>query len=184
MQAAGDTADPVSVNLSESDVTTALRSFLLSILPASVEVRLGQQNRVAAPLGPFVLMTIILRQQIATNRSRYTATGRVVSRQERVTVQISAFGPGSGDRIERIVTLFRDPYATEFFSAQRLPIAPLYADDARQMAFINGESQYEDNWSADLHLQVNYEFTIPQQFADAATIDLIDVDTAYSESKA
>lgn len=184
MQSSGDTADPIPVNLSESGVTTALRAFLLSILPPGVEVRLGQQNRVASPVGPFVLMTVIQRRQIATNGGRYTATGRIVTRQERVTVQISAFGAGAGDCIQRIATLFRDPYATDFFSAQLYPVAPLYAEEPRQVVFINGEDQYEDQWVSDLHLQANYEYTTPQQFADAATVDLIEVDTAHSESTA
>lgn len=179
MQSGGNAPDPITASLSESDVTNALRAFLMSILPGNVVVMLGQRNRVAPPAGPFVLMTIILRQQIATNGSRYTSSARIVTRQERVTIQISAFGVGAGDRIERIVTLLRDPYATEFFSGVNSAVAPLYADDPRQMAFVNDSHQYEDQWSADLHVQANYEFTIPQQFADKLTIDTLEVDTTY-----
>ncbi|MCP1202252.1 phage neck terminator protein [Acetobacter oryzoeni] len=184
VQTGSGAADPIATNLSEDDVTTALRAFLLSILPAGTEVRLGQQNRVVAPLGLFVLMTIVVRQQIATNGSKYGIGTRTVSRQEHVTIQVSVFGPGAGDMIERIVTLFRDPYACQFFQQERPQgdVAPLYADDPRQTGFINGERQYENNWNADLHLQANYQYTIAQQFADAATIDLINVDAAYSES--
>ncbi|GLH29716.1 hypothetical protein WSS15_23660 [Acetobacter pasteurianus] len=184
VQADSGAADPIATTLSEDDVTAALRAFLLSILPAGTEVRLGQQNRVAAPLGLFVLMTIVVRQQIATNGSKYGTDTRTVIRQEHLTVQVSVFGHGAGDMIERIVTLFRDPYACQFFQQERPQgdVTPLYADDPRQTGFINGERQYEDNWNADLHLQANYQYTIAQQFADAATIDLINVDATYSES--
>lgn len=185
MQADSGAADPIATTLSEDDVTAALRAFLLSILPAGTEVRLGQQNRVAAPLGLFVLMTIVVRQQIATNGSKYGTDTRTVSRQEHLTVQVSVFGPGAGDMIERIVTLFRDTYACQFFKQERPQgdVSPLYADDPRQTGFVNGEHQYEDNWNADLHLQANYRFTLPQQFADSAHIDLIAAEAASNETQ-
>lgn len=184
MQNRSDPPDPIKANLSESDVTTVLRSFLMSVLPGDVQVMLGQQNQTAPPVGPFVLMTIILRQQIATNGTAYAGQSRIVKRQSHLTIQASAFGPGAGDNIQRITTMFRDPYAVEFFAAQNQFVTPLYADAPRQMPLVNAERQYENEWSADLHLQANYQYTIPQQFADAATIELINVDAAYSESKA
>jgi hypothetical protein len=52
----------------ESDVVTALRSFLLSVLPAGTSVILGQVNRVPEPAGEdFVVMVPLRRPRLSTN---------------------------------------------------------------------------------------------------------------------
>lgn len=63
----------VSLSLSESQTLTALRSFLLAVLPSGIEVVDGQDNRVAEPVGPdFVEMTPISRERIETNVNTYS----------------------------------------------------------------------------------------------------------------
>lgn len=58
---------------SQSAVFTALRSFLLQILPAGVEVIQGQVNRVPEPrVDDFVVMTEIFRPRLSTNVNTYT----------------------------------------------------------------------------------------------------------------
>jgi hypothetical protein len=72
---------PVSISPTQSEVQTALRSFLLSILPDGTEVIEGQDNDVAEPIGPdFVVMTPILRNRLSTNIDDYvdaTFTGSI-----------------------------------------------------------------------------------------------------------
>lgn len=58
----------IAVSLTESVVFTALRAFLVSILPASVEIIQAQSNRVPEPSVPdFVTMTMLRRPRLATN---------------------------------------------------------------------------------------------------------------------
>jgi hypothetical protein len=60
------------LSLSESQTLTALRSFLLSVLPAGIEVIRGQDNRVSEPDGDdFVVMTPMLRTRLETNVAAY-----------------------------------------------------------------------------------------------------------------
>lgn len=55
----------------QSTIQVALRSFLLSVLPAGVEVIQGQDSLVSEPSGvDFVVMTPITRERLSTN---YTA---------------------------------------------------------------------------------------------------------------
>lgn len=62
----------ITLDLTEADMMTALRGFLLRVLPAGVEVVKGQGNRVAEPkCENFVVMTPILRTRLATNRDYY-----------------------------------------------------------------------------------------------------------------
>jgi hypothetical protein len=58
-------------------------------------------------------------------------------------------------------------------------VAPLHADDPRQMPFINDQSQYEWRWIIEACLQANQVVISPQQFADALEIGLIEVDSHY-----
>ena len=52
----------------QSSVQTALRAFLLSILPAGMTVVAGQANRVSEPSqADFVVFTAIMRERIETN---------------------------------------------------------------------------------------------------------------------
>lgn len=61
-----------TLSLTEVQTLTALRTFLLSVLPAGIEVVRGQDNQVAEPEGPdFVLMTPGLRERLATNIDTY-----------------------------------------------------------------------------------------------------------------
>ncbi|GBQ84079.1 hypothetical protein AA14337_2756 [Acetobacter malorum DSM 14337] len=165
--------------------TTALRAFLQTILPPDLPVLLARQNRMAAPNGPFALMAVLLHQPIATSATRYTANTRIILQQQDVTVQVSLFGDGAADNVQRISTLFQNGWAAEFFTAfhqnpaaQNTPpprIAPLYAGPARQIPFINGERQYEDQWQIDLHLQASFALSLPQPMASAARLALADV---------
>jgi hypothetical protein len=65
----------VALSLTEAQIFTALRSFLLSVLPAGIEVIKAQDNRVPEPAGAnFVTMTPILRERLETNVDTYSDT--------------------------------------------------------------------------------------------------------------
>lgn len=235
----------------EEDIYTALRAFLLDVLPSGVEVFQGQVNRVPEPVGEdFVIMTIygplkrlatnedasadvtfmgsiagtaltvssIIRGEILdgarlfgvdvtagttivdqvsgtpggvgvytisvsqTRTSRQLSTGSQTFMQEvEASVQLDVHGPSSSDNSQIISTLFRDEYATAFFSELSTgdTISPLYADDPRQMPFLNAEAQYENRYVIEARLQANQTVTRPQQYADEAIVGLIDVDATY-----
>ncbi len=62
----------ITLDITEKQVLTALRAFLLRILPAGTDAVRGQVNRVPEPMCPnFVVMTPIMRARLATNRDFY-----------------------------------------------------------------------------------------------------------------
>lgn len=83
----------------------------------------------------------------------------------------------AGDMAQVVSTVFRDEYATSAFAALNASISPLYADDPRYMPFINESQQTEWRWVVDACVQVNQTVSVPQQYADAVSVTLIDVDT-------
>ncbi|ATJ90548.1 hypothetical protein CIW82_07480 [Acetobacter tropicalis] len=98
-----------------ASITTALREFLRAVLPPGLPVQLAQQNRTVAPAGPFVLLTLLTRQPLATVAQTETETITILSVPEEVRVQVSIFGPGAGDNAQSIATLFRTDWACRYF---------------------------------------------------------------------
>lgn len=233
---------------SQSQIQTALRSFLLSVLPSGVDAFEGQDNRVPEPSATdFVVMTTIRRPRLATNidisadvafvgsisgttltvsevalgaiSSGATLFGPGVSAGSVIGTQQSGMPGGAGtylvspsqsvssatlscgttqllqetdivvqldfhsanvgdaaDMAQVVSTTFRDGYAVQQFATSGFAVTPLYADDPRQVPFLNAEQQFETRWSVDLHLQANQTVSLPQTYADAATVVLVDVD--------
>lgn len=167
----------ITTNITEKQVFTALRAFLLTIVDCEL-IRLPV-NRAAMPKGAFVALSPGANVALSTNVTAYAASTKTVTRPSQFSVQVDCYGTGSGDRAVAIATLLRDAYACEQFAASGYDIQPLYAGDAKQLPLVDGEAQYEERWSFDAVLQFNPSMTTPQDSANTLTIGTIDVDRAY-----
>lgn len=93
-------APPVLI-LTEVQTFTALRAFLLRVLPAGTDVVRGQDNRVPEPrVSNFVVMTPLSQPRLGTNRTTYfddvvtgSIAGTVLTVSEIVRLQV-ALAPG------------------------------------------------------------------------------------------
>ncbi|HOU64635.1 MAG TPA: hypothetical protein PK861_01205 [Thermomonas sp.] len=155
-----------------SETIAALRAFLLSVLPAGVEVVRAQDNQVPQPLAAdFVVMTIIGRARLATNAVTYSDGGpglaqeRHAKQPTQVTVQLDIHGPESSNTVQIISTLFRDGYGCDKFTASGFDVQPLFCSDPRQAPFVNESQQVESRWTIDAVMQANPVVTSPQEFA-------------------
>lgn len=238
----------ITVSPNQDDIYTALRGFLVGILPAGVEVVQGQINRVPEPQGQdFVVMWAINRPRLSTNvdgaqdilftasiaatlltvsavnlgelqdgltlfganlaagteigtqvsgttggigiynvtpsqnvSSQSMAAGFVdVLQPTEVIIQLDVHGSSSDDNVQIISTLFRDTYGVDAIQAINPDVTPLYTSDPRQIPFTNAEQQIETRWVVEAHLQVNQSIIVPQQFAGAAEVDVINVEATY-----
>lgn len=161
----------------QADVFTALRGVITTIV--SCPVIRTQTNRVPMPVGPFVAMTQTGGMALATNTDTWTPTEKTVLRPEQFVVQIDCYGTGSGDNARAIAALMRDAYACDLMAVANPNIQPLYATDARQIPLIDGEQQYEERWTFEVHLQINPSITLPQQTANELQVGLLSVDRTY-----
>lgn len=164
-------------SLTDEAALTALRAFLLSVLPAGVEVVQGQDNRVPEPRGPdHVVMTPSRREQLAQTTHAYDATTgtEAVARSTGLHFQLDTYGPNATDNVQVIATLFRDAYGARFFKP--LGLAPLYCDDGQQMPLVNGEFQFEQRWMMRGVLQANVAVAVPAQFAGNLITTLSEAD--------
>lgn len=165
--------------LTEDVIMTALRTFLLAVLPSGVEVVQGQQNRAPEAIGPdHIVMTPDRRTQMAQTTHDWNASGATigVNRSSALHFQLDVYGPNSADNGQVITTLFRDAYGCGFFSSYG--VQPLYCDDGQQMPLVNGEEQYENRWMIRATLQANILVQVPAEFADALDAHAAPADAA------
>lgn len=230
---------PTSLSINQSNIQTALVTFLTTVLPAGIEIVEGQDNRVSEPSGSdFVVFWVLNRNRLETNVDAFAdcaftasiagtllsvstvqigsiATGatlfgsgvaagttisgtlsgtggvgtylvsisqNIASQQMasgsatvlqpvEVMLQLDVHGPNSSDNAQLITTLFRDDFAFQIFQQSGFDVVPLYADDPKQIPFINAEQQYEYRWVVEARLQANQVVLgLPQQFASSITV--------------
>lgn len=121
--------------------------------------------------------------QTATQQT-ISAGQKGMTQEAEVTVQIDFHSPDSlaGDFAQTVSTALRDEYGVSFFANLSAPlngVVPFYADDPAQRPFVNDQNQYEFRWSCDAKFQVNQVVSVPQEYADSADIDVVDVLADY-----
>jgi hypothetical protein len=243
----------VQLTPDQSTIQCALRAFLFSILPDTIEVIEAQVNRVPEPKSTeFIVMTVIRRNRLSTNIDQYLdcafmadingtdmtvdtmllgyiqaghtllgvdvlpnstvvdqqsgivgGTGvytitptQTVARAKMatgigtymqptdVTVQLdvhSASLKTASNMAQIISTLFRDPYAIQVFQRTSFDVVPLYADDPKQIPFINEAQQYESKYVVEACMQANQTVQLYQEFADQLKIGLNSVDAKFPD---
>lgn len=115
-----------------------------------------------------------------TVTSQKLASGTMLITQDtQLTVQLDVHGPNSGDNAQIISTLLRDQYGVGLFNSSVSGVETLYADDPRQMPYVNENDQVEMRWIVISELQIAPCVTVPQQFSDVLTPNVIEIDAAY-----
>ena len=169
-----------TISITDDDVFTALRAFLVAVLPAGVEVIQLQDNGVPMPAAGFVGMNNGGNRRLATNANGYTDSGgthtKSITTPTAYTMALDFYGPDSGAWAAIVQSMFRDESAPDLFPAN---IQPLHADDPMQIALLNGEAQYEQRWRLEATMQTVAVITTPQEFAGALAIGIKSVDAEY-----
>ena len=171
-------------SLTQDQVNAILRAFIIQILPSGVAVTNAQQNLVAEPSADnFVLLTLLSRQRLGTTVTDWdmSAHGNPTTQSNieavSISMQLDFHGAGSTDMAQVFCTLFRSDYTYQFMAASGL--YPDYCTDGMQMPFVNDQDQYENRWVVNAVFDANIIVPTTQQFADAVTVGLIEIDTVY-----
>lgn len=174
----------VTTSITNSQLQTALRAFLLSALPAGWQVIEGQDNRAPMPLGNFVVMTSMLVGYIATPEESWNAGASNpgvdnVKTSSQWRCQLDFYGAGAQDMATSISRIVRTEYACDQFTASGVDMQPLYAEEPKNLTMINAENQYEPRWSFDFLAQFNPVVSVPLDFADSLDVELVEVDAVF-----
>lgn len=172
---------PLVVSITLQDVYTRLRALVLDVVPLNTQVVQGLGNRAAMPVGPFVCMTANLLNPHRTpveswDNSIPDPNSISIEQGMLVRVQLDCYGPESGDWAVMLCAALRSEYAVRLLGPS---VAPLFADNPLQAALVNGEEQYEERWIVGANLQYNPVVSTPQEFADTAAIEIINIDERY-----
>lgn len=169
----------MSITPVDDAVYTALGNFLNTIMDGAAEVVRQLDNRVPMPDGPFVTMGPSSMQRLSWPMGSYDRDAglRKFEQHTRYTIQLDFYGPQSHDQAWSVATLFFTEYGVQQFKPGG--VSPLYCDDPHQMPLIDGEQQFEQRWSFNVHVQYNPVISVPQEFADELEIGLIEVDSTY-----
>lgn len=168
------------LNITQDDILTELRSFLLTILTPNypdVEVIQGQVNRVPEPAtANFIVMTPLHNARLSTNVDSWDTSDPApteieAERDTQMSIQLDIHGPFGSDMAQVVATLWRSGYGVETIDGG--VFTPLYASDGRQVPFINGENQFENRWIMTVELQVKPTVSTPMEFADTITASVI-----------
>lgn len=173
---------PTVVTPTAADVYTAVKAFIEAQLGLdNAHVVQGFGNRVAMPVGPFVLMSNATKKRLGTNSQTWDETDPDPStydytQPQVLTMQLDCYGPASGEWSDILSTLLRSDVGCVGLA----PVCqPLYADDPVRIPLTNAEAQYEDRWKVTLSLQYNPVVSTAQEFADTLAVTVIEVDAEY-----
>lgn len=167
-----------------SESLQALRFFLLSVLPTGVEVVQAQDNQVPEPAADdFVIMSLLFRDRLGMPVHTYSdgfpddPQIRTAMQPTQFDVQLDVHGPESQNSAQIITTLFADEYGFGKFEESGFDVRPLYAGQARQMPFVNGEQQVEWRWTIDVTMEAKPVVKTDLQFAAELRAGIVSVDT-------
>lgn len=168
-----------TIDITADAVMTALRAFLVAMLPVDTQVVAGQQNHVPLPQGPVVVITPLMQTAMDVPVTVYDRNEGSAGKQQAKDwrVQLDIYGDNAADMAAMLATVFRADVPFDWLAEHGYAVRPLYAEDPRNMAFINDAMNYESRWMLEVHLQANPTTTLPQDFAQSLHIGLVEVDT-------
>ena len=165
----------VILDINDQDIFKAMRVFIQSFVPSTVQVVQAQDNKVPMPKGGFITMNNTGMDRLSFNIDNYQSVvqGKTVLTPTKYSMQLDFYGPSSQIWAVETMALFRDEYATQIFPSN---IQPLYADDPIQIPLIDGEAQYEQRWKLEGNLQYNPTLTTSQQSMLDVVVGLAPID--------
>jgi hypothetical protein len=147
-------------------IIETLATFIELFIP-NVEIVRSQGNKVSPPKTPCIVLREILQVDLSVPILDYNyANSMMITGPTRIDVQVDFYGPDAGDQCKVLQTVFR--LADKFPSN----VKPLYTSDGIQSPLITGERQFESRWTLTASLQYNPIVTVPQQYAETATVTL------------
>ena len=152
--------------MSEEEIYLEIWHYLTDIF--SCPVIQGLQNNSPMPKN-CVVMTLLPYTKDLDQSQYYNENGESmiqVSRQ--YMMQLDFYGDEAPDRALKCASLWRSRYSTDKLKG----VQPLYANDARNMEFINEQDQYEKRFLVEIALQYNPHYTYSEQSDILADLDI------------
>lgn len=161
-------------SVTEQNIYQALGDLFATLTDAAIVQ--GQVNQVAMPASPCVIMSPGYSVQLATPVSAYTDTEQTVTQSTQWAVQVDCYGDGAAETARVLSMILRTGNAYDTMVGDGFDVAPLYADDPKQLPFDTGNEQFTERWTFTAVLQYNPVINIPIQTANTVEVGLLNVD--------
>ncbi len=170
------------IDISGDAILTAVRSFLTSVLPTSVQVVAGLDNQAPMPTGDFIVMTLASMERLSYSMDSYSytaASGSALASMTpwRVEIALDIYSPNGQQYAALLAGLLRSEYGTDNFPA---PVVPLYCSDPKQLPLITAGENWLQRWRMELSAQVNGTVTLATETADQLQIGLEPIDQNFA----
>lgn len=185
----------LTVSPTQQNVYKVLGDFIAVVTGLTAgQITQGLPNRTAMPPAApgFISMTAVVTRRLRTNIDSWDEvaddpTAITAEQGTELRVQLDAYGAASGDWAVQLSTLLRDDFgcvALAGVDGGGIPLnppicQPLYVQEPRMAPLVDSEDQYEQHWIVEAVLQYNPVTATPMEFANEASVTLINVDKAY-----
>ena len=173
----------VTIDTTGDAILTAVRAFLQSILPSTVEVIAGMDNEVPMPQGDFVSMTFSSMERLSLNALDAYSTdssgaSSVASMTPwRIQIALEIFSPSAQQYAATVAGVLRSEYGADSFPA---PVVPLFCADPIQLPFVTAGENWLQRWRIEFSAQVNETVTMSTDTAGQIVIGLAPIDQTFA----
>lgn len=167
----------MAIDITDTDVYTALVSFAQLVVPSGTPILRGQQNRIPEPNVPCVILTTLgTPKRIGTNADgtapiivddQITGFTASVTADFEYRVQADFYSPDAESWAMSAELLWLDNIA---FTALPDGMKPLYSEGRLQLPIIGGEDQWIQRWTMTLVLDYQPTWTQPTEAATSLTV--------------
>lgn len=152
--------------MNEQAIYLELWNYLTGLFNCPVEQ--GLQNN--TPLSQNGIVMTLLPYTQDLDQSQYTNEDgeSTIQTSKLYMMQLDFYGEQAFDRVTQCATMWRSQYTTNKLQA----IQPLYANNPRNMEFVNEQDQYEKRFLLEIALQYNPYYTYAEQSDTVVSVDI------------
>lgn len=155
--------------ITDQDIYDEIWDYLTALFPTTPIVQ-GLQNN--SPLPKDAIVMTLMPYAQALDQSRYDYNGETeegtVQESKLQIMQLDFYGADAYNKVMKTSLLWRSTYSTNILKA----VQPLYANNPRNLEYVNEQDQYEKRFLLEIALQYNPYYTYAEQSTTSAAIDI------------
>ncbi len=128
----------------------------------------GLQNNSPLPENCIVMTLLPYTQDLDQSQYINENGESTIQTSKLYMMQLDFYGDMAFDRVTQCATMWRSQYTTNKLQA----IQPLYANNPRNMEFVNEQDQYEKRFLLEIALQYNPYYTYAEQSDTVVSVDI------------
>lgn len=153
----------------EENIYNELWAYLTELFPTSPVIQ-GLQNNTPLPIDAIVMTLMPYTQDL--DQARYEHDGDIqeslVQGSKLQMMQLDFYGTQAYDKAMKTATLWRSQHSTNILQG----VQPLYANNPKNLEYVNEQDQYEKRFLLEIALQYNPHYTYAEQSSTTAAIDI------------